>query len=242
MLYSSLENNKVKNLKKLSLKKYRDKTDMFLIEGEHLINEAYKAGYLIELLLEVGYEYDIDIETNYVTKNVMQYISSLDNPSKMIGVCLKKSNKVCGNKILMLDDIQDPGNLGTIIRSAVAFKINTIILSDKCADIYSSKVIRASQGMIFKANIVNADLLEMTFMLKKQGFKIMGTKVTGGSDLKKLEKAEKFVIIMGNEGNGVKNELLSLCDEYIYIKMSEACESLNVAIATSIILYELGGD
>lgn len=96
--------------------------------------------------------------------------------------------------------------------------------------------------MIFKVNIVISNLEKMTLELKNLGFKVMGTKVTGGSELKKLEKPEKFVIIMGNEGNGVKEELLDLCDEYIYIKMNETCESLNVAIATSIILYELGGD
>lgn len=242
MLYSSIENSKIKELKKLSLKKYRDKTKMFLVEGEHLIIEAYKAGYLDELLFEEGYEYNLDTKINYVSKNVMQHLSSLNTPSKMIGICTKKDGKVNGKRILMLDDIQDPGNLGTIIRSSVAFGADTIILSEKCVDIYSPKVIRASQGMIFKVNIVISNLEKMTLELKNLGFKVMGTKVTGGSELKKLEKPEKFVIIMGNEGNGVKEELLNLCDEYIYIKMNETCESLNVAIATSIILYELGGD
>ena len=153
MLYSSIDNKKIKQLKKLHLKKYRDKEKMFLVEGEHLIKEAYKSGYLKELFLEESCEYKINIPINYVSKNVMKYLSTLDTPSNMIGVCEKKESKICGDKILILDNIQDPGNLGTIIRSAVAFNFDTIILSNNSVDLYNPKVIRASQGMIFKIDI-----------------------------------------------------------------------------------------
>ena len=240
MLYSSVDNKKIKELKKLSLKKYRDLENMFLVEGEHLIKEAYNSGYLKELLLEEGFSYELDIETNYVSSGVMKYLSNLDTPTKMIGVCEKKETAISGNHILILDDVQDPGNVGTIIRSAMAFNIDTIILSNGCADVYSSKVIRSSQGMIFKVNIVYADLKECILKLKENGFQIIGTKVNGGNELKSLEKREKFAIIMGNEGNGVHKEILDLCDDYIYIKMNEKCESLNVGVATGIILYEVG--
>ncbi len=240
MLYSSIDNKKIKELKKLSLKKYRDLNNAFLVEGEHLVLEAKKAGYLRELLLEEGFDYELDIETNYISNSVMKYLSLLDTPTKMIGVCEKKESFISGNNILMLDDVQDPGNVGTIIRSAVAFNIDTIVLSSGCADVYSSKVIRASQGMIFKANIVYDDLNKCVRSLKEKNFHIIGTKVDGGKELKKLAKKDNFVLIMGNEGNGVKKELLNLCDEYVYIKMNKFCESLNVSIATSIILYWVG--
>lgn len=240
MLYSSIENKKIKDLKKLHIKKYRDETGLFLVEGNHLIEEAYNQGYLKELLLEEGFNYNIDVETNYISKNVIDYLSTLDTPSKMIGICKKKTNEIKGNKILMLDEVQDPGNLGTIIRSAVAFNIDTIILGKGCADEFSSKVIRGSQGMIFKVNIVHKNLEEIIPFLKENDYKILGTKVSGGKELKNVEKHEKFAIIMGNEGNGVRKELLNLCDEYIYINMNKDCESLNVAIATSIILYWVG--
>ena len=150
----------------------------------------------------------------------------------------EKNMKLNGKKLLVLDSIQDPGNMGTIIRSSVAFNIDTIIINDKCVDIYSDKVIRSSQGMIFKTNIIKEDLHSFITKIKGQ-IPIYGTKVTGGKDLKTLEKISEFAIIMGNEGNGVDPKLLDLCDEYLYIPMNKNCESLNVGVATSIILYEL---
>ncbi len=239
MLYSSLDNKKIKDLKKLNQKKYRDQTGLFLIEGKHLIEEALKTGFLKEVLLLQNEKLEVNVPINYMTPNVEKYLSSLEAPTNMIGICAKKETTKYGNKILILDEIQDPGNLGTIIRSAVAFNIDTIILSEKCADVYSPKVLRASQGMIFNIDIIITKLEEIIPKLKESNIPILGTKVTNGNEIKSLEKMQKFAIIMGNEGNGVKNHLFDLCDEYIYIKMNNSCESLNVAVATSIILYEL---
>ena len=239
MLYSSLENNKIKELRKLKQKKYRDKSCLFLAEGEHLVLEAYKSGYLKEVLLLENESLNLDVPISYVTDNVMKSLSSLDTVTPMIGVCAKKENMVIGNRVLILDEVQDPGNMGTIIRSAVAFNIDTIILSENRADIYSPKGVRGSQGLLFYMDFVIGDLEEIIGDLKDDNYLILGTKVTKGNELKSVYKSDKFAIIMGNEGNGVKNNLLDLCDEYIYIKMNEKCESLNVGVATSIILYEL---
>lgn len=239
MLYSSTENKKIKEIKKLYTKKYRDLSDLFIIEGEHLVIEAYKKGLLKEVLLEENTKLDIDVEKNYVTQNVLKYISNLDTPSKIIGICEKIKEKKLGNRILMLDDIQDPGNLGTIIRSAVAFNIDTIILSENTVNLYNPKVLRATQGMIFNINIIIKDLVEFITILKKEKYKIMSTKVTDGKNIKNVEKGEKFVIIVGNEGKGVRKQLIDMSDEFIYIPMNKDCESLNVGVATSIILYEL---
>ena len=137
-----------------------------------------------------------------------------------------------------MDNIQDPGNMGTIIRSAVAFNIDTIIVSNDSVDIYNPKVVRSSQGMIFHMNIIKKDLIPFIKEIKND-YKIIGTKVTDGNDIKTLEKNEKLCIIMGNEGNGVREEILALCDDFVYIPMNENCESLNVGVATSILLYEL---
>ena len=238
MLYTSIDNKKIKDIKKLNTKKYRDKEGLFLVEGEHLVLEAYKTGCLVELLLEEETVLPLDIETNYISNNVLNYISELDTPQKVIGICKKKNENELGNRILVLDDIQDPGNLGTIIRSCVAFNIDSIILSDNSVDLYNSKVVRASQGLIFHINIIRKNLFDIIPRLKEMNYYIYGTKVTCGHDLKNLEKKEKFVIIMGNEGNGMHDEISELCDEYIYINMNDACESLNVGVATSIILYE----
>ena len=238
MLYSSVNNPKIKELSKLRTKKIRDKQNMFLIEGIHLVKEAYDSGLLKELLLLEGTEFQLDVETNYITENVLKHLSQVESPSGIIGICRAKEMTLQGKKLLILDSVQDPGNIGTIIRSSVAFNIDTIIINDKCADIYSDKVIRSSQGMIFKTNIVKKDLSKFLNEIKGK-IPIYGTKVTGGKSLKKLEKISEFAIIMGNEGKGVSENLLQLCDKYLYIPMNKACESLNVGVATSIILYEL---
>lgn len=240
MLYTSTENKRIKEIKKLNKKKYRDLENLYLIEGEHLVKEAYKAGYLKTLILEENVTFKIDVETIYVTSEVLKYIAELDTPSKIMGICEKtKENEFLGNKVLILDDIQDPGNLGTIVRSSVAFNIDTIVLSEHTVDLYNSKVVRACQGMNFHINIIRRELIEFIKNLKGN-YQILATNVSGGKDIKNgLEKNEKLCIIMGNEGNGVRPEILALSDEYIYIKMSSLCESLNVGVATSIILYEL---
>ena len=240
MLYSSISNSKIKDLKKLNNKKYRDLNGLFLIDGEHLVVEAYKSGYLDELILLDGSSFKLDVKTSYVTLDVMKYISDLDTPNGIMGVCHKKNNVLSGDRVVILDDIQDPGNLGTIIRSSVAFNVDTLVLSRDCVDLYNSKVIRATQGMLFKLNIVIvSDIVDFVSDLKCKNYKIYSTRVNGGNSLKTIEKSSRFAIIMGNEGRGVRESLMDLSDTYIYIDMNPSCESLNVGCATSIILYEL---
>ena len=239
MIYTSIENEHIKEIKKLNNKKYRDLNGKFIIEGKHLVEEAIKNNLVEEILLLEGNNEKYDVKTNYVNGKVMKYITELDNPSKIIGICHKKNDKIQGNHILILDDIQDPGNLGTIIRSAVAFNIDTIILSKTGVDLYNSKVLRSTQGMIFNINIVVSDIKEEILKLKNDNYKILTNNVEGGKLVKSIEKNQKFAIIIGNEGKGVSKEIKELSDEYIYIEMNKKCESLNAAVATSIILYEL---
>ena len=239
MLITSLDNNKIKKYEKLKIKKYRDEERLFLVEGEHLVEEAFKNGKLVDLLVLDGYNYDIDFLYTSVTYQVMKKLSDVKSTPKVIGVVkMNDTSLIKGNKILMLDDIQDPGNLGTIIRSSVAFNISDIILSNNSVDLYNDKVIRASQGMIFKINIIRSDLVKVINELKSNDYLIYGTSVKNGIDVRNI-KTDKYAIIMGNEGSGVKKELLDLCDKNIYIKMDENCESLNVGVAASIIIYEL---
>lgn len=239
MLYTSIENKYIKEIKKLNEKKYRDIKGLYLIEGEHLIHEAYNSGVLDSVLIKEGCNLDLDIKKDYVSLNVLKYISQLDNPSDYIGIVKKQEGTVLGDNIFILDNIQDPGNLGTIIRSAVAFSVDTLIISSDSVDLYNSKVVRATQGMIFKLNIVICDINNIIDNLKESGYKIIGTKVDGGTSLTDFDKSEKMAIIMGNEGNGVKREILDKCDDYIYINMSDKCESLNVGVAASIIMHEM---
>lgn len=239
MEIESLENRKVKEWTKLSQKKYRDEKGLFIVEGNNLVNEAYQAGVLQELILEKGKILPIDVDTYYVTPEIIKKITALDTPCTVLGVCKKKEEKEIGNKILVLDDINDPGNLGTIIRSACAFSVDTVILSENTVDLYNPKVVRATQGMLFNINIIRKDLENYIPLLKTSGYKIYGTDVDGGVNVKSLKEYGKICIIVGNEGNGVSDNIKRLCDKQIYINMNKKCESLNVGVATSIILYEL---
>ena len=236
---TSLENKKIKNLAKLLNKKYRDQENMFLVEGEHLVIEANNAGCLIEVIKCEHYELDFDVSTTIVTYDVIKKLSNTLNPQKVIGVCKKLEETDIGNKVLILEDIQDPGNLGTIIRSSVAFGIDTIILSNNTVDMYNDKVLRSSEGMLFHINIIRDDINNVIDKLHKDGYQIYGTKVDGGTELKNVSFSEKCAIIMGNEGAGVSSSILDKCDKYIYIPMDNNCESLNVGVATSVILYEM---
>lgn len=242
---TSLDNEKVKMLKKLQKKKYRDEYNLFIVEGEHLAIEAFRAGVLEELILEEGTDLPFPSPYGYYSREVLSKISALDTPSSVMALCRKRDRdgeEVEGNRILVLDDIQDPGNLGTIIRSALAFGVTTIVLSEETVDLYNPKVLRATQGMIFHTNIIVRNVYDWVRMIKASDFKVYGTCVDGGVDVKSLlpDDKEKFVLIVGNEGNGVKRRILDLCDENLYIKMNADVESLNVAVATSILLYELG--
>lgn len=238
-IISSLENKKIKEVCKLRQKKYRDIENKFMVEGKHLVEEAYKSGVLLYVLQTDDYKLDIDVPITYVTYDVIKKITDAVTPQKVIGICQKKENNRIGHKVLILDDIQDPGNLGTIIRSSLAFNIDTIILSNNSVDIYNDKVLRSTEGMIFHLNIIRSDIKEEIVKLKKKNYVIYGTKVDNGVDIKSIKKGDKYALVMGNEGNGVKDEILNLCDIYLYIPMSKKVESLNVGVATSIILYEL---
>ena len=163
MIISSVENKKIKEIIKLKNKKYRDEYKMFIVEGEHLVKEAYKNNCLIEVfsLEQSGYENE-----TIITPNVMKKIASLASSPSIIGICKMKNNDIIvGDKILILDNIQDPGNLGTIIRSAVAFNIDTIVLSTDTVSLYNEKTIRATQGMLFYANVITKNLKDILLML-----------------------------------------------------------------------------
>ena len=242
MLITSLDNDRIKSYIKLKDRKNRKKTNTFLVEGLHSVLEAYRNGSIIELILEKDEVLPIDVPCIYVTSEIINKISSLESPSKILALCkMIEPKKELGDKILLLDNIQDPGNLGTIIRSAKAFNIDTIILSPDTVDIYSPKVVRSTQGIMFHINFIISDLKPIIMELKNKEIPIYGTNVEHGIDVKTLNQKDKnkYALIMGNEGNGVSKDISDLCDRLIYIEMNDKVESLNVAVATSIILYEM---
>lgn len=240
-MITSLDNKEIKRYTKLKQKKYREEENLFLVEGEHLVKEAEKAGVLYKVIVvyEGDYEYDSKI---VVTEEIMKKLSTLDTPPDIIGVCkIIEEKKELGNKILLLDGIQDPGNLGTIIRSAVAFSSTSIILSEDTVDLYNPKVVRATQGLLFHINVLRRNLEAELIKLKENGYCVYTTDVEEGEDIQSIEVGEstKIALIMGNEGNGVRDEVSSFAEKKIYIKTNPIVESLNVGVATSILLYEL---
>ena len=235
-MIDSLDNKKIKEIASLKIKKYRDQYGLFLIEGKHLVDEAKKSGLLEEVIL-LDDEYDFDKKL-IVSEKVMKKLSFQDSLPSIMGVCKIKDNKLIGSKYLLLDGIQDPGNLGTIIRSSLAFGVDTIVLSKDSVDLYNDKVIRSTQGMIFHINIIRCDLEDVINKIKGDII-IIGTSLGESTPLRMLEKKDRFALIVGNEGNGVKKEILDLCDDIVRIEMNKDVESLNVGVATSIILYEM---
>ncbi|MEG1506761.1 MAG: RNA methyltransferase [Bacilli bacterium] len=233
MEITSLQNNKVKYWVSLSNKKVRDKEKVFLIEGNHLVSEAIKSGLIVEVISTVDKNADF-----YVTKDIMKKISNQKSISEVAAVVkFFKEEKVDGN-ILIIDALQDPGNLGTIIRSAVAFNFKNIVLSSDSVDQYNDKVIRASEGMIFNVNIVRRNLISYLPKLKKDGIKIVGTDVVNGVSIKNV-RSKNIALVIGNEGVGMSEYVKNECNVLVNIPINNECESLNASVAASILMYEV---
>ena len=233
-MITSLTNNKVKNWTKLKDKKYRDETNIFLVESEHLVDEALKKGVVLELISLENTKYNDAI---IVSKEVMKKITNQVTPPNVCAVCEKLKEEEVLDNTLILDDISDPGNLGTIIRSAVAFGFKNIVLSLNSVDVYNPKVIRSSEGMIFHLNILYTDII--SFIKNHSFLKIYGTSVVNGTKLSNIKFIDKVGIIIGNEGRGMSKELIKYCNDLIYIPMNSLCESLNAGVSASIIMYEV---
>ena len=239
MKIESINNSKVKEWSKLKEKKYRDLNNKFIIEGDHLLKSALDKNLVLEIIsLDKSYEVS-NIPFYEVNESIMKKLSNQVSISNVIAICKKLDNKEINGNVCILDNIQDPGNLGTIIRSACAFNINTIIMSNDTVDLYNDKVIRASEGMIFNLNYTKGDLEEILTILKKDNYTIYGTDVKQGESLNNIIFSDKNAVIIGNEGKGMNNNLYNLCDKFINIPINSNCESLNAGVAASIIFYEM---
>lgn len=233
-MIESLSNPKIKYAVKLKQKKYRQAYNQFLVEGEHLVIEAQKAGlidhvFATESWLHEGYE------TILVSDKVMDRLSELKTGRRLLAVCHKPSFNHLSHRILMLDGVQDPGNMGTLIRSAAAFGFNTIV-SEASVDYYNDKVIRSSQGAIFYVQLIEASLLD--FIADHPEYSYISTDVQMGECSYDVAFNQlPFAIILGNEGSGVRTEIQSRVKKHVNIPMKDT-ESLNVGVAGSILMYE----
>lgn len=235
IIISSLQNENVKHWCKLKQKKYRDQKNMFLVEDEHLVQEAIKNDCVLEIITSESKEFAY--KTYFVTKEILKKISEQETPPKIIAVCQKLTERDIEGPAIFLDGLQDPGNLGTIIRSALAFDIPNIILNENTVDLYNPKVIRSTEGMLFAVNVVRKNTSECLEFLKQKNYQIIGTDVQDGIDIENLELSGNVVFVIGSEGKGITKSR-DYCDAFIKIPMNKSCESLNASVSASIIMYE----
>lgn len=251
---TSKENDFIKHIKKLKDKKYRDINKEFIIEGIRLVAEAIQENAKIKQivlcddceqsdLIPKELMYDIaKLECVYVTENLFKYLSDVQNPQGILAVIEKDNEETqidyTQDIIVALDDVQDPGNLGTILRTVDSIGITQILVSKGTADCYNSKVVRSTMGAIFRIKVIECkDLLKTMKEIKKHKFKVMVSSLQTENSIYDVDYNKK-VIVIGNEANGVSKELQKLADEKVKIPMLGKTESLNASVATGIILYE----
>ena len=234
-MITSVSNEKIKQLLNLQKRKFRDESNQFVVEGPHLVEEALKQGIVRTIYTNLSRYENLD-HVYMVNDIVMKKISEVMEPQGVVAICERKSQIFIGNRILMLDHIQDPGNFGTLLRSALAFGFETVLYED-CVDPYNAKVIRSTQGALFQLNLVETDLLK--FIDEHSDYIFYGTSLKDAFSLTTVPRSDsKIAIILGNEGAGVRTELLQKTSLNIFIDI-DAVESLNVAVAGSIIMYHL---
>lgn len=242
---TSAQNSKIKNANKLKKKRDRDKTGQALIEGIHLIEEAYQSGIVIKQLFVIEPNRtdealkDYAEETFEINMKVAESLSGTITPQGFFAVIEKPKYDVTQAKqVLLIDRIQDPGNLGTLIRTSDAAGIDLIVMEKGTADPYQDKVLRASQGSVFHIPVINADL--KTFIADFNG-PVYGTALENAQPYKEVASQDIFALLLGNEGEGVNKALLNETSQNLTIPIYGKAESLNVAIAGSILLYHLKG-
>jgi len=256
-------NSTIIRLGKLQNKKYRNDEKLFICDGIKLFKEAVKFKANIKYIV-IDNEAELDRETLDLLKECMKKttvicvdsanfkkLTTENAPQGIVTVCeylydihsfdnepnFKENNE----KIIMLESVRDPGNMGTILRNAVAFGIDRLVVSSDCADIYSPKVVRSSMGAIFKLKIdVQNDFQGSIEALKRTGRRVLGAALKRDSLVMGKDKiSENDVFIMGNEGHGLSENTIRLCTDTIFIPMKENTESLNVSIASAILMWEL---
>ena len=238
---TSKDNELVKKIKKLKDKKYRDETDLYLIEGIKIIREAIEENAIIRRIViceECIESAEIDnkllyaiakYDCIYVNKKVFDTLTTVMNPQGLLAVVEKPSKRENINYnedlILVLDGIQDPGNLGTILRTADSVNLKQIVVSKQTADVYNPKVVRATMGAIFRVKVIEEDnLIEALKLIRKNKFKILATTLENSESIYEVNYNKKAVVI-GNEANGVSKEILEMADERIKIPMLGKTES-----------------
>lgn len=248
MIITSKENETIKHIKKLKEKKYRDEFNEYIVEGLRLVNEAIKENVNIKNIivcedyLKDNEIFECSLEKTYVNKIVFDSITEVKNPQGILAIIEKEGTDLNINYnedvIVVLDNIQDPGNIGTILRTVDSVGLTQIIVSKGSADAYNSKVIRSTMGAIFRVKIIESEnLVELLTNMQSKGYKVVSSILETDKTIYDIDY-NKSIVIVGNEGNGISKEIIEISDEKVKIPMIGKTESLNASVATGIILYE----
>lgn len=253
-LITSKDNEFVKHIKKLRDKKYRDLSNEYVIEGIKLIKEAIEENASIKQIVicdncqnsenipkDLMYEI-AKYECIYVTENIFNSITDVNTPQGILAIIEKNNSEndidYSQEILVALDDLQDPGNVGTILRTVDSIGITQILVSKGTADCYNPKVVRSTMGAIFRVKIIECENLERTLReARKHKFKIMVTSLQAEKSIYDIDYNKKIIVI-GNEANGVNKNIQEMADEKVKIHMLGKTESLNASVATGIVLYE----
>jgi TrmH family RNA methyltransferase len=246
---ASLQNNYIKLLKKLTNKKYRLEYKKFTVENLKIIIDALKDSYDFETLFvssdfinrhPESFEFIKDksrASYRIVDDKIFSHFSQLDTPAGIIAIYkIPEMKKITNDSVIYLNNISDPGNLGTILRTALAFNFTNIVLDSNCVDLYNSKTISAAKNSIFNLNIFEDS--DGSWILNNK-LPVYITSSHGGTDLNDFKSDDKFCLVLGNESSGVSQAIEDLADRKIEINISDNIESLNVSVAAAILFYKL---
>ena len=253
-IITSKDNEIIKHIRKLKEKKYRDEFNEYVIEGVKIVEEAIKENVKIKQVIVCNdttktYEIPTNImleiakyDCIYVTDKIFNLITQVTNPQGIMAIIEKnnENNEIDYSQeiIVALDDVQDPGNLGTILRTVDSIGLNQIVVSKGTADAFNSKVVRSTMGAIFRIKIIEKeDLIKTIKDIRKHHFKLLVTSLQTENSIYDIDFYKKIIVI-GNEANGVSKEIQEIADEKAKIPMLGRTESLNASVAAGIVMYE----
>lgn len=245
-LITSRQNNIIKHVKKLAAdRKYRKASGEFLCEGPKMLAEAARWGFEPQTILACSEAELLEWEgraarTVLVEEELLAYAADTETPQGVLFTCRipETEDRLPGQRLLILDGVQDPGNVGTIMRTADAFGADGLVLLPGCADPWAPKVVRATMGACFRLPVLSSSLEDLTEQLKEEGIPLYATALRDDTmDIRDADLSRAAVVI-GSEGRGVSAAVLANCEATLKIPMRERCESLNAAMAAGIVLWE----
>ena len=243
-IITSAKNPRVLAWRALKDKKGRDALDAFLVEGPKMVREALSSSFSVQtVLLEEGCDFTelgADIPSVVLPPHVFRSVCDTKTPQGVAAVLSRRVRPLSGSRFLALDAVQDPGNVGTIVRTADAAGFDGVLLGPDCADLFSPKVLRATMGSIFRMSFdFSADLPAALNDLRTRGFSVLSSQLDGDPFYDRKNIASSFVLIIGNEGNGISASVKAEATHRLCLPMRGGAESLNAAIAAGIMMYDL---